>query len=48
MAAVRQGMLQGVQDEAGMGGRRRTPSDDAAGIGIDYEGHATKPAHVPT
>ncbi len=29
--SVMQGLLQGVQDEAGMGGPRRTPSDDAAG-----------------
>ena len=42
MAAGHAGLLQGVQDEAGMGGPRRTPSDDAAGIGIDDEGHVNE------
>ncbi len=39
---VMQGLLQGAQGETGMGGPRRTPSDDAAGLGIDDEGHANE------
>ena len=34
-----QGLLQCIQHEAGMGGPADAPADDAAGIGVDDEGH---------
>ena len=34
-----QGLLKGVEDEAGMGHPAHAPTDDAASIGVDHEGH---------
>jgi hypothetical protein len=37
-----QGLLQGIEDEAGMGRARHPPADNAPGIGVDPEGHIDK------
>jgi hypothetical protein len=34
-----QSLLQGIEHEAGMRRPAYPPADDAAGIGVDYEGH---------
>lgn len=36
---VMKGLLRGIENEAGMGGPARSPSDDATGIGVDDESH---------
>ena len=36
---IMEGLLQSIEHEAGMRGPRDPPADDAAGIGIDDEGH---------
>ena len=40
--AVVQRLLQGIEDEAGMGGARHPPADDPAGEDVDDEGHVHK------
>ena len=37
--SLMQGLLQGVEHEAGMGGSGNAPADDATGEDVDYEGH---------
>jgi transposase len=41
-SALVQGLLQFIEHEAGMGGPRRPPPDDAPGEGVDHEGHVDK------
>ena len=40
-AAVVQSLLQGIEHEAGMRRPADPPADDAAGIGVDHEGHVS-------
>ena len=39
-----QGLLQGIQHEAGMSGLGHTPADDATGEDVDHEGHIDEAA----
>ena len=34
-----QDLLESIENEAGMGRPAHPPTDDAAGIGVDHEGH---------
>jgi hypothetical protein len=37
-ASLLQGLLEGVQDEAGVGGAADAPADDPPGVGVDHKG----------
>jgi hypothetical protein len=41
-SALGQGQLQGIQDEAGMGGTADPPADEAPGEDVDDEGDVHK------
>jgi hypothetical protein len=43
-----QGLLEGFEDEAGLGGGRHPPADDPSGEGVDRERHVDEAFQVAT